>query len=220
MEYLDLSPYAYTASPLPMTSVGWLGSEHGVQGGTGSPLTEAELRTLRAASRRVCNVMLGFHPCEFCEAVEGNGEYRYYLPGGRTFAAPAMIVHYAERHGYRPPREFLDGLPEAVRPAWDGRAESLREVLLDGAAGLEWRAEAAVDLAQWNDRRAFDALRQAVADAELADCAGDEIGRSLAAFAGRDYAAGLDRDGLPPSVRFGVADAARNDALTLVRRRG
>ncbi|GAB7045246.1 DUF7919 family protein [Catenuloplanes indicus] len=215
MEYLDLTPYTYTDSALPMTSIGWLGSEHGVQGPAGAPLAGTELEELRGASRRICNVALGFHTCEFCGTVEGNGEYRYYLPDERTYAAPAMILHYVDTHAYRPPRQFLEGLGAAARPRWDRRADFLRAVLLDRTADLIWRAEAAVDLSQWDDRRAFDALRQVLADDLLIDCGGDEIGRSLIAFAERDYAAGLDWDALPPMVLDGIAHPG--DDLHFVR---
>jgi hypothetical protein len=97
-----------SVSALPMTAVGWLGGAYGVQGGAAAPLTAAELRLLQAASIRVGSLALGWHECEFCSAVEGNGEYRYYLPNGVIHAAPTMIVHYAERHGYRPPAEFVE----------------------------------------------------------------------------------------------------------------
>jgi hypothetical protein len=121
-------------------------------------------------------------------------EYRYYLPDGEIYAAPMMILHYVEEHGYRPPGELRDGLRAAGQPRWDWRAERLHAVLLDQSADPDFRCQAAVDLANWNDLRALDALRCAAHDEDLADVAGDEIGRSLAAFVDRG------RHGRPPAI--------------------
>ncbi|MFI1992089.1 hypothetical protein [Actinoplanes sp. NPDC020271] len=217
MEFLDLTAYAYSESALPMKAVGWLGSEYGVQGGDATPLTGAELQLLKSASLRVRSLMLGVHECEFCWAVEGNGEFRYYLPSGVIHAAPTMIVHYAEEHGYRPPFELLSGLPEAMRPPWDWRAERLCAVLRDESADFVWRADAAVDLALWDDRRAYDALRSVLNDEELVDLAGSEVGRSLAAFSGRAYASDLADGYLHPVVRSGIEKASQIDYRLCVR---
>jgi len=44
---------------------------------------------------------------------EGNGEIR--VAGfGVTFAAPVLIVHYIEEHGYLPPSEFLEAIDKAT----------------------------------------------------------------------------------------------------------
>jgi hypothetical protein len=200
-----------------MRAVGWLGSEHGLRGGTGATLTAAELRLLRTASRRAGGLSLGWHECEFCSVVEGNGEFRYYLPGGVTYAAPTMIVHYAEQHSYRPPADLMDGLSEAVRPRWDWRAERLCSILLDASVDFDWRADAAVDLACWDDPRAYDALRRTLRDDELVDCAGEEIGRSLAAFDGRAYADNLAGENLHPLLRFGLEKASQVDHRVFIR---
>jgi hypothetical protein len=218
VEYLDLTAYGYTDSALPMQAVGWLGSEHGVQGGTATPLTSTELQLLQTASSRVRSLMLGVHECEFCRAVEGTGEFRYYLLSGVIHAAPTMIVHYAEQHGYRPPVELLSGLSESMRPHWDWRAERMCSILADESADMTWRADAAVDLALWDDRRAYDALRSALRDEELVDLAGSEIGRSLAAFSGRAYAHDLAGESLRPIVRSGIEKASDVDYGLFVRR--
>ncbi|MBL7258119.1 hypothetical protein [Paractinoplanes lichenicola] len=213
MEYLDLSPYEFSSSALPMRSVGWLGAGHGVQGGTANPLTGSEMANLRAASRRVGSIALGFHQCEFCGEVEGNGEFRYYLPGGEIYAAPAMILHYAARHSYRPPRELLT---DFVPPVWDWRAERVRALLLDSSADFQWRAGAIVDIAQWDDRRGFDALWHVMTsdeDRELLECTSDDIGRSLAAFTGT----GLTAEDLHPYVRHAFETADTDQLVYLVR---
>jgi len=41
-----------------------------------------------------------------------NGEIRVYREGV-TFAAPLLIVHYIEDHGYLPPAQFLKAIEEA-----------------------------------------------------------------------------------------------------------
>lgn len=41
-----------------------------------------------------------------------NGEIRVTL-GGVTFAAPVLIVHYIEEHGYLPPNQFLEAIEKA-----------------------------------------------------------------------------------------------------------
>ena len=194
MEFLDLSPNTYDPFPLPMTSVGWLGSEYGVQGADGPAMSPADVECLRAASWRMGAYHLGFHECAFCDldaVFLGNGVYRYYGPGGVIYAAPMMILHYVEEHGYRTPLVFRSALRAGWEPVWDERAERLREVLLDESAPIEIRADAIVDLAIWRDPRAFEALMQATRDEVIPICAGDSLGQSLALFLPYDFAAGL-----------------------------
>ncbi|MEV6370954.1 HEAT repeat domain-containing protein [Micromonospora musae] len=169
-------------------------------------MTGAELERLKTSSRRIGSVTLGWHDCDFCGAFEGNGEYRYYLPDGEVYAAPMMILHYVEEHGYRPPRELRDGLETAGRPRWDWRAERLRGVLLDQSEDPDFRCQAAVDLVNWDDPRALDALRRAAHDEDLADSAGDAIGRSLAAFVDRGLARELLVEDLHVMVRHGIEE--------------
>ena len=44
---------------------------------------------------------------------KSNGEIRV-SSGGVTFAAPVLIVHYIEAHGYLPPRQFLKAVEEVM----------------------------------------------------------------------------------------------------------
>ena len=206
MEFLDLSPYAFLPSALPMTSVGWLESGYGVQGADGPAMSPADVECLRAASWRMVAVCLGFHECEFCDVSAiflGNGEYHYFLPDGVTYAAPMMILHYVEEHGYRPPAVFRSALRAGWEPVWDERAERLREVLLDESAPIEFRADAIIDLANWRDPRTFEALMEVTRDEELTGCAGHDLGRSLALFRPYDFAAGLQDAAFTSDVRYG-----------------
>ncbi|WP_212996677.1 hypothetical protein [Winogradskya consettensis] len=179
MEYLDLSPYEYMPHPLPLVNIGWLGWENGLQNTGSALLTDEDIERVRAASPRVGSMHLGFHDCEFCTGYapfDGNGEYRYYAAGGVVYAAPGMILHYMEAHGYRPPQVFLDDLARGGVLTWDGRADRLVGVVRDVTAEWELRVEAVVDLANWKDSRALDAIMVAAREEEFADCAGAEIG--------------------------------------------
>ena len=66
---------------------------------------------------------------------------------------------------------------------------------------LETRAQAAVDLALWDDRRAFDAVLLAAQDQELAECAGDEIGTSPAVFGNCGHSGEPAAGAVPEVVR-------------------
>ncbi|MFG2046239.1 hypothetical protein ACGFIW_02255 [Micromonospora sp. NPDC048935] len=207
MEYLDLSPYEYRTFPLPMRSVGWLGCKYGVQGVGASKVTRYESELLISASWRLSSLTLGTHECEFCRegpVFEGNGEYHYYTQAGDVYSAPMMILHYVEEHGYHPPEAFLKGLADTNTLVWDWRSERLAGLLLDESEDLDMRCEAIVDLANWKDPRALEALVYAARDDELSDVAGDEIGRSLGGFLGVGFAKDIRVDSFPDLVRFGI----------------
>jgi hypothetical protein len=40
----------------------------------------------------------------------GSAEIRVPGSGGRIYAAPDLIYHYVEAHGYRPPDEFVEAV--------------------------------------------------------------------------------------------------------------
>ncbi|MFK3978809.1 HEAT repeat domain-containing protein [Micromonospora sp. NPDC050397] len=210
MEFIDLSPYEYRAFPIPMRSVGWLGRKYGLQGSRGPHVKSADLKRLKAASRRLGAITLGTHECEFCSdgpAFEGNGEYRYYMPNGDAYSAPMMILHYVEEHGYRPPDVFLDCLEDVGGLVWDWRAARLRRVLLDASEDLDFRCEAIIDLANWKDPRSLEALISAIEDEDLIDVAGDEIGRSLGSFLGCEFAGDLRVEDFSGEIRRGIDEA-------------
>ena len=70
----------------------------------------------------------GFHTCEFCGADGanteivahwdghsrrlGSAEIRVTSASGISYAAPDLVVHYIEAHGYGPPAEFVAALLE------------------------------------------------------------------------------------------------------------
>lgn len=122
----DLSPYAYGHHAHPgVVHVGWLDNAHHFNHGT----VETRLigRMMLLAAKPV-EPYFGSHVCELCleppdldqdqvvwlewaNQRSGNGEIRV-SHGGITFAAPVLIVHYIEEHGYLPPSVFLKAVEE------------------------------------------------------------------------------------------------------------
>lgn len=121
--YEDLTSYSYTDSETPMINIGWLGADKPFETG------EVDPRVLPALMRwavEPANLMRGSHTCEFCRAEApimirvpgirdgraflGNGEIHVQGSDGTIYAAPTLIVHYIEAHGYRPPGSFIDAV--------------------------------------------------------------------------------------------------------------
>lgn len=134
----DLSPYAYGRSAHPgVVHVGWLDNIHPFLHGT----VEARLiERMKLLAAKPVELYRGVHTCELCVEPPGlvkatltnrvvidpncswaqwvhqrssNGEIRVSR-GGVTFAAPVLIVHYIEEHGYLPPADFLKAVEESV----------------------------------------------------------------------------------------------------------
>jgi hypothetical protein len=116
-EFADLTPYRYLRSEFDMVNVGWLGRTPDFPTGPVDETVRAELRRRVAEPEQLTR---GFHGCELCAGgpliwVEvggkdlrlGNGEIHACGADGVRYAAPTLIVHYIEEHGYRPPEEFL-----------------------------------------------------------------------------------------------------------------
>ena len=85
------------------------------------------IEKLKQLATRPTELYRGFHVCELCSHPKGlspeqdwewgksrasNGEIRVIL-GSTTYAAPLLIVHYIQEHGYLPPEEFLRAVIEA-----------------------------------------------------------------------------------------------------------
>jgi len=132
------SPYGYGRVSLPgVVHVGWLDSAHPFTQGTVDGHLIQKLRLLAAEPVELCR---GFHICELCAEPDlpketlpphhvvldinspygkwlslhqGNGEIRVPC-AGVIFAAPVLIVHYIEEHGYLPPAQFLKAVEESV----------------------------------------------------------------------------------------------------------
>lgn len=74
-------------------------------------------------SRNVFNITRGLHPCDFCSGPyetlpKGNAETRVPTARGVVYAAPSLIGHYIERHGYLLPAEFIAAVLEDHDPDW------------------------------------------------------------------------------------------------------
>jgi len=135
----DLSPYAYGRDAHPgVVHVGWLDGEHSF--GTG-PVNSTLINKMKLLATTPTERYRGRHLCEVCiqppdvaktfvpdrgrlidptcswarwaESRLSNGEIRVSR-NGVVFAAPILIVHYIEEHGYLPPIEFLHAVDDAV----------------------------------------------------------------------------------------------------------
>jgi hypothetical protein len=131
----DLSPYAYGYNRHPgVVHVGWLDGIHPFPKGCVALDLVEKMKLL--ASKPV-ELYRGYHYCEICidppdlvksfvpgvpmdpelllarldRRAHSNGEIRVVY-GGVTFAAPVLIVHYIEEHGYLPPTDFLKAVEE------------------------------------------------------------------------------------------------------------
>jgi len=125
----DLSPYRYANRIQPgVVHVGWLGDGHPYSQGFVSP---ALVRKMKALAKTPHELYRGFHVCELCEIPaelrgepfplqwekwaqfrKSNGEIRVSRLG-TIYAAPILIAHYIEEHGYCPPAGFLSAIEEA-----------------------------------------------------------------------------------------------------------
>jgi len=125
----DLTEYTYTDLQHPdrrVVNVGWLSREAAFATGTVPPQMMPVLRRMVASPR---NLTRGYNFCEFCldrlsgglatrQVTEqllsvggaGNGEILVPDPDGHSYAAPVLIVHYIESHGYQPPAGFCSAV--------------------------------------------------------------------------------------------------------------
>jgi hypothetical protein len=123
----DGAPYDLTYGPPEdgLVAIGWLDPDQGFERGPVPPEFTAELRRLCEAG---VNRTRGFHACPMCplppspqipkprmvasamgdgEYIVGSAEIRVEGEDGTRYAAPDMIVHYVDAHGYRPPEAFI-----------------------------------------------------------------------------------------------------------------
>ena len=111
--FADLSQYAYGYSEPNVLNVGWLSAEQPFVKGETSPKFREALHQL---VQHPILLHRGFHLCEFCSIGNssitdapqaGNGQIRVRGQDGNWYAAPTMIYHYVESHGYKPPAIFI-----------------------------------------------------------------------------------------------------------------
>jgi hypothetical protein len=126
----DLSPYAYGHGSHPgVVHVGWLDGIHPFSQGT---LDTRLFEKMKLLAAKPVELYRGSHICElgpepglaketlpnrtvfdlnspygrWLAQHKSNGEVRVSLEG-ITFAAPVLIVHHIQDHGYLPPEQFL-----------------------------------------------------------------------------------------------------------------
>jgi hypothetical protein len=140
----DLSPYGYGHRSHPgVVHVGWLDGVHAYPKGR---VAEHVLEKLKKLASRPTEIYRGFHICELCccpnggvtgptdsgywdwaKARSSNGEIRV-TSGNITYAAPVLIVHYIQEHGYLPPGEFLQAvMNDAPNPTLQATAAPQRD---------------------------------------------------------------------------------------------
>ncbi|MGW5722212.1 DUF7919 family protein [Amycolatopsis sp. NPDC003865] len=126
--YEDLTPYEYFPGDEGIVlNVGWLGRDSSFTVGEAAPALVSALVTL--AAFHPVNRARGYHLCELCgprtgpgdfepetvpfefaergQVTLGSAELRVPGPYGVRYAAPDLVVHYVDRHGYRPPDDFV-----------------------------------------------------------------------------------------------------------------
>ncbi|MGC4949015.1 hypothetical protein ACLQ2N_22820 [Streptomyces sp. DT224] len=129
--YEDLTPYTYDRDNwagdatglwhgVPLINVGWLERGRPYEQGDAPSGLAAVLsrmsRTHRAQQTR------GFHSCPFCasrifgsRASGPQGTAEIWVMGGDVaYAAPELIAHYVEAHGYVPPTSFIQAVLAAA----------------------------------------------------------------------------------------------------------
>lgn len=145
MYFEDLSPYTYLVGggrTLPsVKNVGWLARGEPFPRGTTDKSMLDKLKDLCSNPDAAVNQTRGFHECPFCmETIDlqyngqqtplGSAEIWVTDSNGTFYAAPDLVVHYVEAHGYMPPAEFMNALRWTWEHEWC-EGDQLRERLVD-----------------------------------------------------------------------------------------
>jgi hypothetical protein len=144
--YRDLSPFRYhdRAGLQSAVNIGWLSPFRYCPTGRTTPEFRDKLFELCDEPQvRHC----GCHPCllglciltpRFGITASLNGRDAYLGCGiivvrgtADTYAAPNLIYHYVTRHGYRPPKGFIDAVLTPAQPPPNARIRRLRLQFLD-----------------------------------------------------------------------------------------
>lgn len=123
--YADGTPYSYLpeAAGEGVVNIGWLDAAEPFPTGE---VPAAFVDRLVELCRDGVHRTRGLHYCNLCprspdeplpaptgvhspdgDYVVGGAEIRVNGRGGTTYAAPDMVAHYVQAHGYRPPDEFV-----------------------------------------------------------------------------------------------------------------
>lgn len=139
--FSDLSAYRSKAYPLlpqfdEVRTIGWLQKGHEFPTGEVDADTIAKLNALLESPKTHILQSKGFHECDFCDSEQrvyptykerqialGSAELWVSAPSGVIYAAPTLIIHYIEDHGYRPPDAFIEAVKAFdLDSNWDGNA--------------------------------------------------------------------------------------------------
>jgi len=116
----DMGCSAFVAKGDHVRAIGWLHPDHVYTTGEVSAEFLTRLKAFVAQSSASAEALwfgacAGYHTCEFCGKAHGVGNFG--VPSGeRLFVAPEMIVHYIEKHGYKPPAEFVTAVLRSPLP--------------------------------------------------------------------------------------------------------
>ena len=133
MYFPDLTPYTYDHIEDQIgLNVGWL--EKGHEFATGS-VPDGLVEKLTEICQEPYERYRGQHVCRFCDfgpmTLDKLNEYfqkaedanalsstviRVNGADGKNYYSPAMICHYIEKHGYKPPEEFIKAVMETELP--------------------------------------------------------------------------------------------------------
>lgn len=111
MWFEDLTQCNYFAEFFPTIAIGWL--ENGkpfVTGETSKEIVE-RIHTYNKTSGMYYR-FLGYHECDFCDYIniELGATTILIFYKEKVYACPALIIHYIEKHQYRPPDEFIEAV--------------------------------------------------------------------------------------------------------------
>lgn len=100
-----------------MLAVGWLEPEHEFVVGEVPGGLVPRLRELCRSKSPWPFLYVGGHPCRFCKDPASYSPRNLFVPGnGVLYVSPLGIVHYIEKHAYRPPDAFIDAVLAAPDP--------------------------------------------------------------------------------------------------------
>jgi len=111
-------------------AIGWLSAKHPYPKGSVSETFRDRLRSFCARwddSVRALHwpVAGGPHTCELCDEFRAAGNFG--VPAGAIlFVAPEMVGHYVEKHGYLPPKEFVEAVLVAPIPGTSNYADAVK----------------------------------------------------------------------------------------------
>lgn len=127
MYYADLSQYP-NFNKIPRIdgpyAVGWLERNSPFSAGD---VSSEFVDRLKVLCGRLDEYDMGVHACEWCDpsnAFESTGVICIQGPDLRWYAAPVMVAHYVEAHGYLPPQPFVDAVMDTRATISDWAAAS------------------------------------------------------------------------------------------------